>query len=309
MLTSNHITNYKNQVEGVKSLLNDGLIKEAKLKLDEFKIHNEMYYSLYSNYLYLKGDYASGIKLLEEAMEKIPFSFEITYNLATLKSVIGEFFESLKLFAICARIAVSEENKKEIAHQLNVLINDLKQNPKVPIQELLDHLKLAEEIMKEGDERIYPLNRFNESLVKRTVENREGELYFTEMYKAMHITNVNNESRYFFKNEIMPGVIADSYSFRVTNRTTLPVALFKDYDEIKVEGPNGKLSFPKDTLANNQYNYYTFTDPGSYKIYSEKPFFIGNPIDLKPEKKVRKLSCRFLLMDLQIQQLKRTYRS
>lgn len=285
MLKSNLIMNYKDEVEKVKSLLNDGLLNEAKEKLDEFKVHNQTYYSLYSNYFYFSGNYEEGISLLEDARIKIPFSFEITYNLATLKSVIGDFVESLNLFALCGRIAVIQSDKEEAISQLKNVINEMKNHPNFSSEEILKYYNSAEKILNESDERKFPINRFNESLVKKTIKNREDDSYFTEMYKSMYIKDVDSNSRYFFKNEILPGNVSYSFTFKIKNKTTLPIALFKDYDEIYVRGPKGNLAFPKDTLTENQYNYYTFNDVGEYTIHSKKPFFIGNPINLKPEKR------------------------
>ena len=70
-----------------------------KEKIDLFGVKNESYFSLYANYYYLIGEYQKGIDFLSLALqEKIPFSYEITYNLASLKNAIDNRIRSLWLF-------------------------------------------------------------------------------------------------------------------------------------------------------------------------------------------------------------------
>ncbi len=283
MPNSLKIKNYKLAKKAIVKLLNKGALTEAKEKLDELNIHSEDYYSLYSNYYYLTEEYEKGISLLDSAVKKIPHSFEITYNLASLIVANGEYVESLLLFAKSARIASSEKDKKEAIDQIKQ-ISELLKNTSISKEDLDKYLKKANDIIHERDERTYPINRFNTSLVKRTVQDNEGNLYFTEMYKSMHIQNVDNNSRYFFKNEMLPGEASQSYTFNVENEVTVPIGLFMDYADIVIEGPSNYL-FPKNTLTPNQFNYYTFCEKGEYKISSKKIFFVGKPIDLKPEKK------------------------
>ena len=279
------IERYKIEQEEIKRLLTEGLFVEAEYKLDNSEIKNETYYSLYSNYYYLTNNCEAGIALLEKAMKEIPFSFEITYNLATLKSVVGDFFDSMYLFAKCGRIATSQSEKEDAINQVEQIIKEFNKYTNFSSEGILESAKLVKKVLVENDERNYPINRFNESLVKRTVENREGEAYLTEMYKSMFIEDVDNNSRYFFKNEILSGKVTKSYAFAIEDKTTVPIAFFEDYDDVFVEGPNSSYVFPKNTLMKNQYNYYTFSDKGEYKIFSEKEFFIAKPINLNPPKK------------------------
>lgn len=89
-------------------------------------------------------------------------------------------------------------------------------------------------------------------------------------------------SCFFFKIELLQGKATDAFAFDINNSTTLPIALFEDYDEIIVEGPKINYHFPKNVLRSNQFNYFTFTDVGEYKLTSSKPFFVGKPVNLKP---------------------------
>lgn len=284
MQRSSIIANYKSEQEQIRNLLQKGLLNEAKEKLEKLTIHNEGYYSLFANYYYLTGNYEEGIKLLDEGKKQIPFSFEILFNLAILKSIVGDIIESLVIFAKCVRIATNSSDKQEAAKEIEQIIDILKQDSNIATKEKKEIIQLTKKIIDENDERTFPINRFNESLVKKTIKDRENRLYFTEMYKSLNISNVDMNSRFFYKNEILPGTITDYYTLDIESKTTVPIGLFQEFDDILVEGPNCNYIFPKNTLTPNQFNYYTFEKPGKYKFSSKVPFFLGNPINLNPKK-------------------------
>ncbi len=277
------ITALKKFKQEITLLLNEGLLAEAKVKLDAISIRNESYYSLSANYYYQLSEYQLGITLLEEeALKEFPFSFEIVYNLAILKSAIGEYIDSLWIFARCVKLANSDEDREMATQNLKQVIDKVKEDSTLipdQLQAALDYTKL---ILLEENESNYPINRFNESLVKKIVKDSAGNEYFTEMYKSLNVLNIDKTSRFFFKTELLQGKATDAFSFAINNVTTLPIALFEQYDEIIVEGPKINYSFPRNVLRSNQFNYFTFTDVGEYKVTSSKPFFVGKPVDLKP---------------------------
>lgn len=281
-LENTTIATLKKSKEEITYCLNNGLLKEAKEKLDKINIRNEWYYSLFANYYYQTGEYEQGIILLDKALTEIPFSFEITFNLASLKSAIGDQIESLWLFARCIKVASCDEERKEALNYLNQIIEILKEDSTLLPEQLRSVLDVTERILKEGDERTYPINRFNESLIKKIIKDSSGNEYFTEMYKSMNVMDIDDNSRYFFKSELLQGITTKSFSFKINSETTLPIALFEQYDEIFVEGPKNNYRFPGNVLSCNQFNYLTFNDIGEYKVYSNKPFFAAKPINLKP---------------------------
>lgn len=281
-MKSEKIVALNNDKEVIRYLLEKGKLTEAKKKLDLFKLKNESYYTLLANYYYLNEEYSKGIELLESALKEFPFSFEILYNLASLKSAVFEYVESLWLFARCIKVADSDENREEATTQLNQIIMILKESSTLSSIEFRSVISATEQILKEGDERTYPLNRFNESLVKSIVKDSSDNEYFTEMYKSNGISDVDANTRYFFKTEMLQGVKTESFCFEINNETTLPIGLFEQYDDITVTGPKEDYHFPKNVLNPNQINYFTFFDAGKYRVTSKNPFFAGKPINMEP---------------------------
>ncbi|MFJ7663182.1 sulfatase-like hydrolase/transferase [Lysinibacillus sp. NPDC097162] len=277
------ITSFKKVVEEISFLLNEGLLAEAKEKLDGISIRNESYYSLFANYYYLINEFQQGITLLEEeALKEFPFSFEIVYNLATLKSAVGELIESLWMFARCVNLAGSDNDREIATKHLDQVIVLLKEDASLIPDQFRAALDYTEMILLEGDERTYPVSRFNESLVKKVVKDSAGNEFLTEMYKSMNVMDIDTNSRYFFKTELLQGKTTNSFSFEINNETTLPISLFGQYDDIEVQGPKSNYLFPKNVLSPNQFNYFTFNDVGEYKVTSNRPFFIAKPINMKP---------------------------
>jgi len=282
-LKNARITALKKFEKEITLLLNEGLLPEAKEKLDKISIRNESYYSLFANYYYLLSEYQLGITLLEdEALKEFPFSFEIIFNLATLKSAVGEHIDSLWMFARCVKLANSDDDREIATQNLNQVIDKIKEDSTLTPDQFRAATDYTKMILREEDERTYPINRFNESLVKKIVKDSAGNEYFTEMYKSLNVMDIDKTSRYFFKTELLQGKATDAFAFDINNSTTLPIALFEQYDEIVVEGPKINYRFPRNVLRSNQFNYFTFTDVGEYKVTSSKPFFVGKPVNLKP---------------------------
>lgn len=281
-LRSAKITAFKKDKEEIIQYLNEGLLEKAKEKLDKIAIRSEGYYSLLANYYYLRKEYETGIALLEKALKEMPFSFELLFNFATLKSVVGEQIESLWLFARCVKVAGCDEDREEAIKYLNNIIDILKLDSTLSNEQLHSVLDFTEKLLRERDERKYPISRFNESLVKRIVKDSSGNEYLTEMYKSMKVKNIDASSRYFFKSELLQGETTDSFHFEISSETALPIALFEGFEDIIVEGPKKNYCFPKNVLTPNQFNYFTFSDEGQYKVSSSKPFFAAKPMNLKP---------------------------
>lgn len=270
------------KIEIVESL-NAGNLDIAKNILDTLDAKNEFYYCLYANYYYLSQQFDKGIKKLEDGLSNLPYSYEITYNLASLNCAKEDYLEGFYLFARCIRLASNDEQKEEALNQFNELKqlierSDMSSND---IKSIFENAKL---ILREGDERTYPINRFQKSLVKETLMDASKDEYFIEMYKSMHINNLDMNTRFFFKTELVKGNKGNLFSINLKEKATLPIGLFDETGKIEVKGPNETYNYSNKVLTPNQINYLTF-EKGKYTIASKYPFFLGSPIDLKPIKK------------------------
>lgn len=282
-MKSKKIEELKQQKANIVQNLNEGNFELAKNQLDTLNVKSEFYYSLYANYYYLLGSFNEGIDVLIEGLKHLPYSYELTYNLASLKCANEEIVEGFWLFAKCLRIATTEEQKSEATKQFNELKHLIK-NSKMSsskAQEVFDH---ATQILREGDERIYPFSRHQKSLIKQMLVDDSNNEYFIDMYKSMHIKNIDMNSRFFFKTELIKGNKGSLFHVNVEREKTFPIGLFEESTTIEIKNNLDKYVFPKEVLTSNQVNYLTVDKAGEYKISSKKPFFLGSPIDLNPTK-------------------------
>lgn len=287
-MQSKKIEALKKKKANIIESLNTENFELAKSILDTFDVKNEFYYSLYANYYYMLGQYEEGINILLEGLENLPYSYELAYNLASLKCANEDYVEGFWFYAKCIRIATTEDQKKEATQQFDELKRLIKGSvmSSSKFKEILDY---ANQILSEGDERIYPFNRHQKSLVKQMLVDSSSNEYFIEMYKSMHIKNLDMNSRFFFKTELVKGNKGNSFYINTKGKTALPIGIFdeSDTDEsdtIEVKGPKEHYIFPRNVLTSNQINYLTIEEAADYRVTSEKPFFLGAPIDLKPEK-------------------------
>lgn len=287
-MQSKKIEALKQKKVDIVESLNAGNLDVAKNILDSLSVKNEFYYSLYANYYYLLGQYEDGINVLLEGLESLPYSYELPYNLASLKCANEDYVEGFWLFARCMRIATTEDQKAEATQQFNELKQLIEGSDmsSTKVKEIFDY---ANQILSEGDERIYPFNRYQKSLVKQMLVDSSNNEYFIEMYKSMHIRNLDLNSRFFFKTELVKGNKGSSFYVNVKGRTTLPIGVFDDSDTIEVKGLNETYTFPRDVLTSNQINYLTVEEAGEYRVTSKKPFFLGSPIDLQPLKNTHQI--------------------
>lgn len=283
-MKSEKVKQLKLNLNKVSNLLKEGQLEAAKEILQMLTVRNESYFTTYSNYFYLKGDFQGGINLLEEGIKELPYSFEILFNLASLKSIIGELVEAAFLFAKCCRLAITDERKGEASNQLKEIIAIL-ENSVINSLDLKAILEEIDKISKEKVEVTYPLNRYEESLVRKVLVDSQQNEYLLNLYKAMNVSDINKNLRFFLKTELLKGRKGKEFCYTIENPTTFPISLFSRSGELQIEGPGENYTFEQNVLDLNQYNYLSFSQPGQYKFTSNNLFFMGNPMNLKPTKR------------------------
>lgn len=249
-------------------------------------IKSETYYSLLSNYLYLIQKYEDAKLVLKEGIIQKPFSFELTYNLAMIELVMGETEAGLLNLAKCISLAkFSKEFFEEANLQFNKWVDFIQNSDNYSLEEKKSLFNRAKEILKKGNEKCYPINANDTSLIKKTVKDSKNNLYFTSLYQAYGITDVNQDTRLFFTTEMLKGEISKTSRLNLKGPAIIPInPLFSD-SELIVEGPETKYNFKKNALDKEQTSYLRFDGNGEYLITSKEDIFIGDKIPLLDEKK------------------------
>lgn len=270
------ITYLKNTIEKGFESANIDQVKEA---LENFPIKNEFYYTASANYYYSVGEMDKGIELLEDSLKDFSNSFEIHFNLATLLSIRKDYKKSILAYARAIKLASIDEDKDEALSKVNQLLQLLQSdvsNSKVELQEIAHQ---AQQVIQEFDDRIYPLNRCRESLIRKVHNGNE----LTNLYRAMGVEDIDANSRFHFKAELFKGVATKEINLNIVKPSVLPLSFIEGVSQIMITTPTKELQFKIGTLDKNHYNYLRLEETGSYTIKANTEIFVGNPLPFRDD--------------------------
>ncbi|MCY9546114.1 sulfatase-like hydrolase/transferase [Lysinibacillus xylanilyticus] len=287
----------KNVIEIVKNLHNrieDSMRKEERAEvknaLDELSkiAKTETYYIVSTTLFFESGDIEEAALKVKEGLQQFSYSYSLHFNAALIHFTLQKFDNSFYHFGRCLRLSENKEEIEAVRNNLNEMVYTLKKQQIYSSEQLQKCLNKVDQLSKEIDERVYPLNKFGESII-RTVQNRGTENEnMTNLYKSIFIENIDDLHRFFTKTEYFQGHEAKRYQFAFIKKTTLPFSFLEKDTELTIKINNTTYDFTNSLLKFNQYNYLTF-DPGEIEITANKPIFIGNPIALNDEPKKYRL--------------------
>ena len=272
------ILNKKREIEEAFKNKNYNLVKQ---QLKSFSIKNEFFYTASANYYYSLEEIDKGIEALEKSLSHFSNSFEIYFNLATLLSIKEEYKKSILAYARAIKLASTDEDKNEALSKVNELLQVLQSdvsNSKVELQEIAHQ---AQQIIQEFDDRIYPLNRYSESLIRKVHNGNE----LTNLYRAMGVEDIDVNSRFHFKAELFKGVATKEITLAIDKPSVLPLSFIEGISQITITTPTKELQFKMGTLDKNHYNYLRLEEAGSYMIKADTEIFVGNPLPLRDDAK------------------------
>lgn len=277
----------KNKLEVLTEYLN--LKKYAQfedaIKNNEQQKNGE-YVTILANYHYLLCNYEMGINLLEEALVKTPFSIDLNYNLGMLQTVNEDFEGALLTFAKCLKLTnQSEPIFKEIEAQINQLVGYIQELQTISTSEKKEILNLTESILKSKNEKSYPLDLNDRSLIRNIVSDTSNKKYITQLYGASFISDIDQNSRFFFKTELLPGEIVNQIEVDVQDEVVVPLTFVNKQCGVAISEASMNYQFGPKELTFNQINYLKLNATGKHTIRAHEEIFVGNPISLKDDKK------------------------
>lgn len=279
----------KNKLDKLREYLNSEEYVQFESAIKDVEHKNVEYFNILSNYYYLLGKYELGIEILEETIIKFPFSSDIHYNLGILQVANGDFEKALLTLSKCLKLTdESDELFKEIELQFNQLIEYIQNSIENSLSEKKEILSLVENTLKSTNEKCYPIDSNGRSLIRKVISDTVGNQYITQLYGANFITDVDGNSRYFFKTELMPGEIIRGWEFDLKDEAVVPLSFIENFTEITINNKNDdkiKYHFKSNELTFNQLNYIKLEGNCNYTIQANEEIFIGKPISLKDNKK------------------------
>lgn len=296
-----------NQIKNIKEL-HQKIEKEQDLtflsqhleSLEEIT-KTEMYYSAKSTYYFNLQQYEEAYEAIQEGLNPFSYSFTLHYNGALISFVTQQYKRAFYHFGKAYRYSVSNREKVDIQENVNELNRVIKGERILNDQTLLKYMTEYENICVEVDERIYPFNRNQESIVRKVLNRGTENESLTNMYKTLFFENLGEPIRYHLKTERYLGQEINRHTFSLSQKSTIPVSYIEADTKLEIQRNGKVINYEKSTLRGNQFNYLTF-ESGEMKFKSNKPVFVGHPIPLMDQPKKKKL-----VMNLFIDGLSQTY--
>ncbi|TKI72837.1 DUF229 domain-containing protein [Lysinibacillus mangiferihumi] len=275
----------------IELAFNQNDYENLKKLLKSYPIKNEFYYIARANYNYCKGEINKGIEVLQESLQKFSNSFEIHFNLATLFAAKEQYNDAILTYARAVKLASNKEDKDEALTKINDLLQVLELDIKNSKSELQKVAHNAQLIINEFDDRIFPLTRNNDSIIRK-VDN--GEL--VNLYRTFNtIENIDETSRFFFKTELFKGQSTKEQVFKIEKPSIVPISFIDGVSKVIVNTPTNQFKYNIGTLDKNHYHYLRFDEPGQYKIVTDTPIFVGNVLSLENEPQKVKLAINIFI--------------
>lgn len=292
------IDHYKKLSQSIESSIAENAIEETGILLQQYSkaIKNSSKYCFQAIVNFQNGDVESAISELKEGVKEHPFSFSIYYNLGFLYNVIQEFELALESFFYAVKYSLSDEEKKEALNEIQSIIKESK-NIKSK-STLITQSKIVdfERMLKQQDARIYPIDEKQNSLIRKPQHKNSTNEYMINMYKAFNINDVDLNSRIYFKSELIKGKTnRNKKRIKTDTPVVIPISVIDHSPTIEIKVNGEKYKFKKDVLKINQFHYIRIDEPGEIEVSADFEIFIGNPINLKPEKKPVKLYLKIFI--------------
>lgn len=248
----------------------------------------ENYYVSLSTIYFIQNKTVDAKHLIDEGLLKYPFSYSLQYNASIIEYLSGNYEKSFYSVGKSLRYASSSKQIEEAEENLNGLIQNVKQLGNMTVEKLRNQLKKVQEISNEKDQRIYPLDQYGKSMIRKVREISTGEQVMVNMYKSYKFDDIEESNRALIKTELVKGESSTCKTIILKNKSAIPISFIDEVSTVFIKHNDDNLIFNPGTLNYKQFNYLTF-DEGTIEIKSDASLFIGTPIPLETEKKPYRL--------------------
>lgn len=239
------------------------------------------WYSFLTNYYFMQADYANARETVQKGLDCYPFHFDLNFNLGIIQETLGELDRALFAYLYALKYA-NDDNRELAENYVNRLIALLENVYGDRPGELAPVSNQAQLILSELDQRYFPLDPNEISLIRKPIESGTPEAYMTNMYRTSLVGNVNSKDRYFHKTETLKGEVkAGGQTIELERPTLIPVSSLGEGTEVRCDLNGKTYSLGAKELPYNRFHYLRFNEPGTLNIQSTLPVFVGRPIPLQ----------------------------
>lgn len=212
------------------------------------------------------------------------FCSEIYFNLGYLYLVEKKYEESLLNYYYSLKYSIQEEEKTEIDEAIQYVEKEFLECGELSQDEIIKKIQQIQSQISNYDGRIYPLGIDGQSLIRKTQKCGTNDEYMVNLYEAMNFIDVDINSRFLFKTELVKGKKYNrSKKLLSKGNIIIPISKIESNTNIIIEVKNKKYEFKDQQLPINQFHYINIEEAGLINILSNKEIFIGHPIERKPK--------------------------
>jgi tetratricopeptide (TPR) repeat protein len=278
----------------INQALTENRLDEAKLLIDTYfsRIQDAESYIMRATYHYQKGELDETVSILQEAVERHPYNYEIRYNLGIAHETIGSYPDSILSYA---HAAYRSKNEQEMNHCM-VKIKELSQTYAVEHPaEANQLLQEVQKILGSNDHRAYPMSLEGSSLVRKVVHAGTDNESMANIYQNPYIGDVNANIRLHFKTEMLKGKTAQKAEIRISKPSIVPLSLIEPNSKVKLMFNGRSVSFEERPLPYNRFHYFRFDEPGVLRIKADRNVFVGRPAPIRDEPKRPRLILKIFI--------------
>lgn len=303
----NIILYLKSLLQEIEQLLKNNLLEQAKNKINEYTsyLNDAEIYKLKATYHYQKEEYDTALNVLKEGIQKHPFNFILFLNLGFMCEEY-DAMESLKYYAYAMKYSRDEKENEVSLENFNRVVAQYSNNPNISAEKVRDQIAECTVILQEVDAREFPLDQHGKSLMRNVMYEGTDQEYMVNMYKSTLVGDIDSETRLLFKTELFKGhLIKGDIELNLNGPTMVPFSLIEPSTKIDFLMNSTKYPFEANHLPSNRYHYLRFNESGKLKIVSNKPIFVGRPIEISDIPKTPRLALKIFIDGLSFEFLEK----
>lgn len=238
-----------------------------------------------------KGDLEVAKDIVDKALTKFPFNFDLNTNAFHVYNSLGIIDKALFFLAQRCKCTTDKESgnvSKDYIKEIETLFNEIKENKYLNDKDFKELFEDINSKLTEVDYRSFPISAYGKSMIRSDIAfGRNDTKYFANLYKTLLATNLDATNYYFFGTETLTG---DFVSNKITldNETGDIFAISPVDNGVNVEIKNGSLPIKKVSIPLNKFRYFSLPVDGNLNIESDERFFLST-IKSHKEKKSPKL--------------------
>lgn len=270
----------------------------ALIKLNEYEELYKYDIDIYSTRAVihtLQNNLEQAERILEEALAKKPFNYDLNYNMGMVYYLKKDIFKSLDYFINSVKYSNDYEQKDNaLATVENLLDNlhafNLQEDDVKEIESIVEFINyLNSDAYENIDNRYFPLAQKGiekKYLIGDSFLEKNNHKYFVGYNNCNAVQSYPIELYHKVNTEtIKARIVEKKLDVKIEKPCAIPI-LIKDYETI-VNFSINKEKFKFQKLVPNRFYYFPIRDTGNLSIESNDTILVGDKLDFDDNNKIK----------------------